>query len=100
MALRELLIAGSVASLAVGTIAYAQVSTEPVIDELATELLTDDTEQLVEISDRDRKRDRKDCDDDDHDGYEDDDENEDEDDYEDDDDALDSDSDSSDDQEA
>ncbi len=86
MAFREFLIAGSVATLALGTVAYAQTNTARISEDIVAEITVEDASQFVERVSRTARGDRDDCDD--HKGYDDDDEHDDDDDYEDDDDEL------------
>ncbi len=91
MVFREFLIAGSVATLALGTVAYAQTNTARISEDIVAEITVEDASQFVERVSRTTRGDRDDCDDhdryhdDDDDDYEVDDELEDDDEQEDDD---------------
>jgi len=76
MAFREFLIAGSVATLALGTVAYAQTNTARISEDIVAEITVEDASQFVERVSRTTRGDRDDCDD--HKGYDDDDEHDDE----------------------
>ena len=63
MAFREFLIAGSVATFALGTVAYAQTNTARISEDIVAEITVKDASQFAERVSRTTRGDRDDCDD-------------------------------------